>query len=129
MTIIIGSDLASYPGIDGSLTADQLDWIAIQVSSLVEDAWQCPVDPVPVWVTTLALNAAGRFAQNPRGLESYTTSVDDGSHTRRHRVTSETPSGIHLTEEELSALSCSDLPAGVGTIWTTPRRPPYEGWA
>lgn len=129
MPIISGTDLASYPGIDSSLTGDQLDWIAAQINGLVEGAWQCPVDPVPAWVKTIALNAGARFAQNPRGLESYTTSVDDGSHTRRHRVTDDSPSGIYLTADELSALSCADLPAGVGTIWTTPTRPPYEfGW-
>lgn len=128
MTIIVGSDLASYPGIDGSLTSDQLDWIAAQVSGLVEGAWRFPTTSVPAWVMTIALNAAGRFAQNPRGLESYTTSVDDGTHTRRHRVAEGAPGGIYLTEDELAALGGGDMPAGVGTIWTTPTRPTREGW-
>lgn len=128
MPIISGTDLASYPGIDGNLSPSQLDWIAAQVGALVEGAWRCPTTPTPPWVKTIALNAGGRFAQNPRGLESYTTSVDDGTHTRRHRVSSDVPAGIHLTDDELAALSCSDLPVGVGTIWTTPQRPPDTGW-
>lgn len=128
MTIIIGDDLASYPGIDATLTSEQLEWIAEQVNNLVEGAWQCPTDPVPAWVSTIALNAAGRFAQNPRGLQSYTTSVDDGSVTQRHRGSEGAPSGVYLTADELAALSCSDVPSGVGTIWTNPANPPYQGW-
>lgn len=124
MTIIDGSDLALYPGIDSSLTPDQLAWIAEQVNGLVLGAWLCPTDPPPAWVTALALNVAGRFAQNPRGLESFTTSIDDGSHTQRHRSGSGAGSGIFLTDDERAQLSCGELASGVGTIWTTPTRPP-----
>lgn len=123
--IITGTDLASYPGVDSSLTSTQLDWIAEQISGLVAGAWRCPEDPAPAWVKAIALNAAGRFAQNPRGLESYTTSIDDGSHTLRHRARSDAPAGLGLTDDEMAALSCSDLPSGVGTIRTWP---PRKSW-
>lgn len=125
MEIITGDDLASYPGVDGSLTTAQLEWVAEQVSALVEGAWQCPVEPVPAWVKAIALNAGGRFAQNPKGLESWTRSIDDASRTERVRGNSGTRSGIYLSDNDLAALSCADLPSGVGTIRTWP---PHSSW-
>lgn len=122
MVIITGTDLASYPGIDASLTSTQLDWVANQISSLVEGAWGFPTTPVPAWVKTIALNAAGRFAQNPKSLESWTRTIDDASRTERVRSGSAAAVGLGLTADELAALSCSDLPVGVGTIRTWPPR-------
>ena len=119
MEIITGTDLASYPGVDKSLTPTQLDWIASQINGLVEGTWQCPVEPIPAWVKAIALNAAGRFAQNPKGLESWTRRVDDASRTERLHA-SAGGSGLGLTSDEMAALSCADLPTGVGTVWTWP---------
>lgn len=113
--IISKDDLAAYPGItapDASLT-----WTAAQINALVTESWKCATDPVPAWVKAIALGAAARFLFNPKGLESWTRQVDDASRTERVGSAVSGRSGPYLTDEELTLLSCSEAPIGVGTIW------------
>lgn len=102
MPIITGADLASYPGV--TTPEHELNDIAAQASALVEEAWVNPVTPAPQWVKTIATNAALRVHWNPKGLQSWTRSVDDASRTERTAVT-EGRVGLYLTDDETARLS------------------------
>lgn len=119
MDIIASEDLASYPGVTG-LSADQLAWTVAQVNSLITESWANPTTPVPAWVKMLALDVAARFAQNPKGLESWTRSIDDAARTERLSRTRLERFGIYLTPDELLSLSGSQVASPVGTIRTWP---------
>lgn len=99
--IITGATLAGVPGVQG-YTAEQLDATAARVNALIADEWANPETPTPNWVVEIALDAAARYLANPKGLESWTRSVDDASRTERVRVGGRT--GLHLTEAQVRRL-------------------------
>lgn len=95
--IITGPNLASQPGVQG-YTADQLKGTADRVNALIGEAWKDPSDPAPQWVVEIALDVATRYLANPKGLESWTRSIDDASRTERVRIGDLT--GLFLTEAQ-----------------------------
>lgn len=99
--IISGTDLAEQPGVQGH-TAAQLNNVATRVNNLVADDWANPNAPAPPWVVEIALNAATRYLANPKGLESWSRSVDDASRTERVRTTGR--SGLYLDDADLRRL-------------------------
>lgn len=99
--IITGPDLADLPGVQG-YTADQLARTATRLNGLIDDAWKSPEAPAPPWVVEIALDAAVRYLSNPKGLESWTRSVDDASRTERVRTGDRT--GLYLTKSQLRRL-------------------------
>lgn len=126
MDIITADDLTNHPGV--TLTPEQAAWVASEVNDLVTEAWCDPAEPVPSWVRRIAIRAAARFGGNPLNLESWTTSVDDGSVTERTRNSGgPDATGVYLTGSDLIALGCGPVSSAVGTIWTTPSEPPREG--
>ena len=78
--IITAVDLMAYPGAGNPSDEDAAVWVML-VNGLVTEAWASPEDPVPFWVKTIALRTAARAASNPKGLASWTRSLDDGSRT------------------------------------------------
>lgn len=80
--IISAEDLMSYPGAGRPSEEDAAIWVML-VNGLVTEAWKSPEDPVPFWVKTIALRTAARASSNPKGLASWTRSLDDGSRTER----------------------------------------------
>lgn len=113
MSIIDSSDLAPYcTGADFT----QMDWAAERASALVEAAWVFPVEPAPVWVKAIAETVAVRWLTNPKGLESYTVSVDDASRTERLGTGSQHASMV-LTDAERRALGgIRQMRSRVGSI-------------
>lgn len=80
--IIAAEDLMAYPGAGAPSEEDAAVWVML-VNGLVTEAWRSPEDPVPFWVKTIALRTAARASSNPKGLASWTRSLDDGSRTER----------------------------------------------
>lgn len=102
ITIITGTQLASYPGAGSPSPADAAVYAEL-VNGVVTEAWKCPVDPVPAWVRAIALEVGARASRNPKGLQSWTRSVDDASRTERYSD-SGARAGIYLTPEEAARL-------------------------
>lgn len=102
IVIITGPQLASYPG-SGSPTAADARTYAELVNGLINEAWRTPVEPVPAWVRAIALEVGARAARNPKGLQSWTRSIDDGSRTER-LAESGARAGIYLTDDEAARL-------------------------
>lgn len=99
--IITGAELASYPGSGNPSLTDATRWAEI-VNGVVTDAWAVPENPVPYWVKAIALECGARAARNPKGLQSWTKSVDDASRTERFAAAART--GVFLTDDELARL-------------------------
>ena len=78
--IIDADDLVAYLR---SGTADQVAVFVDLANALVTEAWVDPVDPIPVSVQSITLEVAARPARNPKGLASWSRSIDDGSRTER----------------------------------------------
>jgi len=95
--IIDVPQLATYLGSDST---PQYDVYVELANDLVTEAW-AEADPVniPAWVRGIALEAAARAARNPRGLESWTRSIDDASRTERLPKTAAL-GGVFLTDDE-----------------------------
>jgi hypothetical protein len=95
--IIDATQLATYLGFDPIAQHDVYVELA---NDLVTEAWADPdPDNIPAWVRGIALEAAARAARNPRGLESWTRSIDDGSRTERLPKDA-ARAGVFLTEDE-----------------------------
>ena len=123
MAVIVGADLASYPGISG--TEDSLEGLAAMASTSSLDAWSEPIDPAPLWVKHIALGAAARARWNPKGLEMLSRQVDDAKRTEQFSKEDAGQVGVYLTRDERVLLGgTSSSTAGVGTIRVQPR-----GWA
>lgn len=101
--VITAEQLIAYPG-SGFPTQADADFYTELVNGLVTDAWATPVEPIPVWVVALALEAAGRASRNPKGLVSWTRSLDDGSRTERLPEAAARV-GVYLTDAELARLA------------------------
>jgi hypothetical protein len=105
ITIITGAELASYPGA-GSPSLSDANTFATLVNGVVTEAWKTPVPvgkPVPAWVRAIAFEVGARAARNPKGLQSWTRSVDDASRTERYSDVS-ARAGVYLTEAEEARL-------------------------
>jgi hypothetical protein len=94
--IIDAPALATYLG---SAVTDQYAVLVEMANGLVSEAWAEPTEPVPWWVKAIALEAAARALRNPKGLESWTRSVDDGSRTER-LPSDAARAGVFLTADE-----------------------------
>jgi hypothetical protein len=103
MTLINAADLASYPGV----TADTatLSIVASEANTLVLEEWATPTTPAPRWVRNIALAVALRVLTNPKGLGSWSVSVDDASRTERAGDEGAGTVGYYLTEDEARRLS------------------------
>ncbi|RNL66246.1 hypothetical protein EFK50_01060 [Nocardioides marmoriginsengisoli] len=100
--IITGPELASYPGAGSPSAADARTY-AVLVNGVVTEAWKNPVEPVPAWVRAIAFEVGARASRNPKGLQSWTRSVDDASRTERYSEQG-ARAGIYLTPEEAARL-------------------------
>lgn len=99
--IIDSGDLATYLG---STATAQYDVYVELANDQVTEAWAEPTpDDIPAWVRGIALEAAARAARNPRGLESWTRSIDDGSRTERLPKDA-ARAGVFLTDDERTRL-------------------------
>lgn len=103
MEIITVADLTNYLG-SATPAPSNAEFIVELVNDLVTEAWAEPVDPVPSRVKLIALEVAARPARNPKGLSSWTRSVDDASRTER-LSDSAARTGVFLTDEEAAYLS------------------------
>lgn len=116
--IITDVELASYLSVD---VTPAMTLVAGKTNELVTEAWENPVDPVPVRVWSVAMNVAARAVSNPKGLTSWTRSWDDVTRTERVEG-SDRRVGLFLTAEDLAELNGDPDPAGgVGTIATPTR--------
>lgn len=107
--VIKPAQLATYLGV---ALDEKIAYLTELANGLVNDEWKTPTTPAPTWVVTIALEAAGRPARNPKGLASVTRSVDDGSRTERLSDVA-AQSGVFLTDDELRRLQQRPLsPAG-----------------
>ena len=96
--IITAEDLMSYPGA-GNPSREDADIWAELVNGLVSEAWKAPEQPVPFWVRTIALRTAARASANPKGLASWTRTIDDGSRTER-LPDAAARAGLHLDADD-----------------------------
>lgn len=96
--VITAEQLIAYPGA-GSPSQANAEFYTDLVNELITEGWVEPVDPVPTKVKAVALEAAGRASRNPKGLISWTKSVDDGSRTERVAETAARV-GVYLTADE-----------------------------
>jgi hypothetical protein len=80
--IITAGDLMAYPGAGSPSEEDAAVWVML-INGLITEEWKTPEDPVPFWVKTIALATAAPCASNPKGLQSWTRTLDDGSRTER----------------------------------------------
>lgn len=80
--IITADDLVAYPGAGKPSEEDAAIWVML-INGLITEVWKTPEDPVPFWVKTIALSTAARASSNPKGLASWTRTLDDGSRTER----------------------------------------------
>ena len=103
MGIITVTDLTNYLG-SATATPSNAEFLVQLVNDLVTEKWASPVDPVPIDVTLVALEAAARPARNPKGLSSWTRSVDDASRTERISDTA-ARAGVFLTADEKALLA------------------------
>lgn len=103
--------LASYLQVDipSGKAAFVLTLANGQVTDIVGD-----IDPAPARVLAITAESAARAYRNPKGLASFTKSVDDWSKTERWEAASRT--GVYLTDEEKAELR------GYRTDSTTTRR-------
>jgi hypothetical protein len=99
MEIITTADLTGYLGSTPTNAATLVEL----ANGLVTDAWKDPVEPIPTWVRAIALEAAARPGRNPKGLASWTKSLDDASRTERLPEYA-AKAGVFLTEDELTKL-------------------------
>lgn len=105
MTDIIDvSAAASYAGV--GVRDFPAIWVTL-ANGVVAEAWANPSTPVPAWVRGIALEVVARSIRNPKGLSSWTKSVDDGSRTER-LPDDAARAGIYLTDEERAQLQGSD---------------------
>ncbi|MBS42920.1 MAG: hypothetical protein CMH83_07155 [Nocardioides sp.] len=102
--IITTADLIAYPGAGNPTETDATAYVEL-ANGLVTEAWKCPTTPVPWWVKAIALEAAARGSRNPRGLQSWTRSVDDASRTERVAESQLKQLGVHLTADERTRLA------------------------
>lgn len=126
LEIISTTDLTTYLALTGTpAPTDALLNQIVQLSNgVVYDAWpdaSPTVNPIPLGVTAIALEVAARPCRNPKGLESWTVAVDDGSRTERLAAAGASRAGIYLTPEELAELRGETKPrrrrrSGYGTI-------------
>jgi hypothetical protein len=100
--IITAGDLTAYPGAGNPTDEDAAIWVTL-VNGLVTEAWKTPETPVPFWVKTIALETAARAARNPKGLASWTRSLDDGSRTER-LPDAAARAGVYLTDVDRARL-------------------------
>lgn len=108
--IITYQDLVDVPGL--SATEGQRTYAARRASNLVASKWVKPVDDAPQWVKDIAIDVATRYLANPRGVTSYTRSVDDASRTERFENGAR--GGFYLTAGELEQL-CPTMRRRVGS--------------
>lgn len=101
MDIITGDELASYLQTDPS---DSITQLTGMVNDLISEEWRQPTDPAPTRVKLIAFEVARRAYQNPRGLSSWTRSVDNSSRTER-LPEKLARAGVYLTDEEMRALN------------------------
>lgn len=101
--VITAEQLVSYPGA-GSPSPEAAAYYVQLVNGMVTEAWAAPVDPVPFWVQSIALEAAARVSRNPKRLQSWTRSVDDGSRTERASEADLQRAGLFLTEDDRARL-------------------------
>lgn len=119
LVIVTAEQLAAYPG-SGSATVEDAGYYVDLVNGLVTEAWANPVDPIPYWVTAIALEAGARVLRNPDGVTSFTITADDGSETRRYADTA-ARLGVYLTDSDLARLGGRRRrKQKYGTIRTTP---------
>lgn len=101
MEILTDDVLASW--LEVSVTP-RLQQLVALTNDLVTEAWANPVDPVPTKVLGIALGVGGRAYWNPKGLSSWSRSVDDASRTER--LPDDTArAGVFLTDAERRALA------------------------
>ena len=96
-----------------------VDTIVDLTNGLISEKWKNPEFPVPYWVTAIALEVAARPLRNPKGLSSWTLSLDDASRTERVSETA-ARAGVFLTGIERSQLG-GRRRRRYGTV-RTPRR-------
>lgn len=82
-----------------------VDTIVELTNGLVSEKWTNPESPVPYWVTSIALEVAARPLRNPKGLASWTLSVDDASRTERLPEAVAARAGVYLTSTERRRLA------------------------
>lgn len=98
--VITTAELATYLG---TATLPAYAQYVLFANGLVTEAWENPVEPIPWWVKSIALEAAGRAGRNPKGLASWSRTIDDGSRTERLPETA-ARAGVFLTTEEETKL-------------------------
>lgn len=97
--VITTTELATYLGTDPGDPPAAYDQYVLFANGVVTEAWADPVDPIPWWVKSIALEAAGRAGRNPKGLSSWSRSIDDGSRTERLPEQA-ARAGVFLTTDE-----------------------------
>lgn len=103
MDIIDSAALASYLRTEQDDTIAQLAEFA---NALVTEEWRTPVEPAPVRVQMITLEAAARAYRNPRGLTSITRTADGSSRTERYAERDQIArAGVYLTDAELASLN------------------------
>lgn len=104
--VITEAELKTYLGPLTQLDQDQRQFVVELTNGLVLEKWATPVyDPelIPPSVKAIALEVAARPCRNPRGLSSWTKSVDDASKTER-LPDAAARAGVFLTAEEVAKL-------------------------
>lgn len=101
--VISAQQLIDYPG-SGSPTPKNAATYARLVNGLVNEVWAEPIEPVPFWVHALALEVGARASRNPKGLQSWTRSLDDGQRTERISEDAAKHVGVYLTDDERNRL-------------------------
>lgn len=96
--IIAPETLMAYPGAGNPSEEDAAVWVML-INGLITEVWKNPEEPVPFWVQTIALTTAARASSNPKGLQSWTRSLDDGSRTERLPEAA-ARAGLHLDDAD-----------------------------
>ncbi len=114
-TIEVVTDEAAAAYTATSQESEYLQLIVELVNELVLEYWAKPRQPVPAKVRLLALEVAGRAIRNPKGLASWTRSVDDASRTERAGGDL-SRFGVYLTSAEKALLQGKRRRVRAGTI-------------
>lgn len=112
LNIIKATELADYLGVGLDKRIETLTSLA---NGLVSEAWRNQVTPIPTTVKSIALEVAARPGRNPKGLSSWTRSVDDASRTERLSDAA-ARAGVYLTADERTQLRGSPLASRAGRV-------------
>lgn len=107
--IVDAVDLALYLRDVGLASNPNFQYLVDLANGVVEDEWSEPVDPAPPAVIAVVCEVVRRAWDNPKGLSSWTRSIDDASRTER-LSDQRARAGLYLTDEDYAVLHAVAVP-------------------